>query len=223
MQKVNILIIDDHPQIVESYKLAFSKITQDGGLYKFKIVEANTIDEALAIITETQNSFFDIIVLDIKLPKSANNQFLSGEDLGIEIRKIAPNSKIMVATTYNDNHRINNIFRSIDPEGFLIKNDLKLKALINAIEDILDGVPAYSKTVKILLRKFASNDISLDKSDRHILYHISMGVKMGDLPKIIPLSMSSIERRKRELKLAFGIENGDDRDLIEVAKEKGFL
>jgi DNA-binding NarL/FixJ family response regulator len=223
MKNINVLIIDDHPQIAQSFKFALSKVAKDNSNYDFIISEATTIDEAHKLVIENKDAFFDLIFLDIKLPKSENGRLLSGEDLGIEIRKHAPKTKIVVATTYNDNHRINNIFRSIDPEGLLIKNDLTPKALTNAIEEVLEDIPAYSKTVKKLLRKYATNDISLDQIDRQILYQLSIGTKMVDLPKIISMSLGGIERRKRQLKEAFYVSKQDDKALVEIAKEKGFI
>jgi hypothetical protein len=46
---------------------------------------------------------------------------------------------------------------------------------------------------------------------------------MKDLPKILPLSIAGIEKRKRNLKVIFDVEGQDDKALIMVAKEKGFI
>jgi DNA-binding NarL/FixJ family response regulator len=223
MQKLNILIIDDHPQIAESFKLALLKIAKNDSRYDFIISEAVSIDKSYSLIKQKRKSFFDLIFLDIKLPKSKDAKLLSGEDLGLEIRKHSPDSKIIVATTYNDNHRINNIFKNLNPEGLLIKNDLTPKVLIHAIEEALEGIPAYTKTVKRLLRTLASNDVSLDYVDRQILYQLSIGTKMVDLPDIIPMSIGGIERRKRQIKEAFDVSKQDDKVLLAIAKEKGFI
>ena len=58
----------------------------------------------------------------------------------------------MVVTTFNDNYRINNIFKNINPDGFLIKNDLNPDELILAIESIINNTPHYSETVIQLMR-----------------------------------------------------------------------
>ncbi|NRR93128.1 response regulator transcription factor [Winogradskyella undariae] len=223
MENLNILIVDDHPQIAESFKLAFEKIAKGGNRYDFTITEVTTIDSANNLILQSKDFYFDVILLDIKLPKSSDNKLLSGEDLGLEIRKHAPKSKIVVATTYNDNHRINNIFKSLNPEGLLIKNDLTPKALVNAIEEVLEDIPAYTKTVKRLLRKLATNDISIDYIDRQLLYQLSIGTKMIELPDILNMSIGGIERRKRQLKDVFDVSGGEDKVLIAIAKEKGFI
>lgn len=222
MKNISVLIVEDHPQIAQSYKLALSKIAKTDDTYNFKIDEATTIDRAKTLL-ETKKPSYEIIFLDIKLPQSKDRLLLSGEDLGFYIKEHFPSSKIIVATTYNDNHRINTIFKNLDPEGLLIKNDLTTRALINAIEDVLEDIPAYSKTVKRYLRKLVQNDLNIDQLDRQILHHLSNGEKMVNLPNLIPMSIGGIEKRKRLLKDAFGISGEDDRVLISKAREKGFI
>ncbi|WP_044401654.1 response regulator [Lacinutrix sp. Hel_I_90] len=221
MTTINVLIIDDHPIIADAYKSALMKISRDDDQYEFSIFEANTIDKALLELSKKIT--FDLIFLDIKLPKSKDNKFLSGEDLGLEIRRVSPKSKIIVATTYNDNYRLNNILKSVNPDGFIIKNDITPNELVSAIEIVLDKPPYYSKTVLQLLRKQFANNFNLDKIDRQILFELSKGTKMVDLPNKIPMSIGGIERRKRQLKEVFGIIKEEDKVLVQMAKEKGFV
>ncbi|GAB5566068.1 MAG: response regulator transcription factor [Winogradskyella sp.] len=222
MNTYSVLIIDDHPQIIESFTMAFKRFSNDNQV-DFKITEASTIDRAYDLITQSKKLSFDIVVLDIKLPESKIKKLLSGEDLGLEIRKHTPETKIIIATTYNDNYRINSILLSINPEGFLVKNDLTSKTILTAIDEVINDIPAYSPTVKKLLRNLTSNDFTLDQIDRQILHELSIGSKMVDLPKIIAMSIGGIERRKRRLKEIFNVYDKDDRALIEIAKEKGFI
>lgn len=223
MKPINVLIIDDHPIIADAYKAAMLKISKNNDDYVFKIKEAGSIDAATHELSKKTISTFDIIFLDIKLPKSKDGLLLSGEDLGLEIRRITPQSKIIVATTYNDNYRLNNILKSINPDGFLIKNDISSGELVEAIETVIHNPPHYSKTILQLLRKHITNDFILDKIDRQLLYELSIGTKMGDLPNVIPMSIGGIERRKRQLKEAFDVSKQNDKALVEIAKQKGFI
>ena len=105
----------------------------------------------------------------------------------------------------------------------MIKNDLTEKELFSAINGLLEGYPYYSKTVLQLMRTAMNQDYYLDEIDRKILYEISIGTKMKNLPKILPLSIAGIEKRKRNLKILFDVEKEGDKGLILAAKEKGFL
>jgi len=223
-KRYNVLIIDDHPLILEAYKTALLKVSLTSKKLKFKIETANTIDTAYQKIYESsKNNEIDIIFLDIKLPPSLDKSMLSGEDLGIKINQLLPDTKIIISTTFNDNFRIHSIFKSVNPDGFLIKNDISTHELILAIQTVINNPPYYSKTVLKLLRQQVSADFLLDKVDRQLLYELSIGTKMKDLPDILPLSIGAIEKRKRHLKELFEISSQDDRDLILVAKEKGFI
>ncbi|MFD0964816.1 response regulator [Pseudofulvibacter geojedonensis] len=221
MKTYTVLIIDDHPIIAEAYKFALNKLSLDSKELDFSVEMLTNCDDVLDYI-KTQKTA-DLIFLDMKLPPSLDGKFLSGEDLGIELREKLPEARIIVSTTYNDNYRVNNILKSINPEGFLVKNDITPKDLMAAIKTILDDTPYYSQTVLKLLRTHVNHDFFLDKIDRQLLYELSLGTKMVDLPKILPLSLSGVERRKRQIKEIFDIQKEPDRVLVAMAKEKGFI
>ncbi|AXP80666.1 Oxygen regulatory protein NreC [Mariniflexile rhizosphaerae] len=224
MNEYNVLIIEDHPLITEAYKKAFSQISLKNPKLNFIISTANNCDTAYLKIKEaSKRQGLDIVFLDIKLPPSQKGVILSGEDLGLKIIELLPNSKIIVSTTFNDNYRMNSIFKNLNPEGFLIKNDLNPKELVLAIESIIEGNSYYSKSVIELMRKLTANDFLIDAIDRKLLYELSKGTKMSQLPDIIPLSISALEKRKRVLKEIFDLTDKEDRDLFRIAEEKGFI
>ncbi|MCB7481413.1 response regulator [Christiangramia sediminis] len=223
MKQFKVLIIDDHPLIASAYQQALEEVFNESD-FELDILFATSIDEAYDIIEDSATfDKIDIIFLDIRLPKGKHLKILSGEDLGIIIRKKYPKKKLVIATTFNDNYRIHSILKNIDPDGFLVKNDLTPAELVCAIKVLLSEPPFYSKTVLKMLRKQISDEALLDNTDRRLLYEISIGTKMKELPNILPLSKAGIERRKRNLKLVFEVESGSDRDLVFQAKERGFI
>ena len=225
MSKIyNVLIVDDHPIIADAYKSAFDYISSEDVELEFNISIVNNSDDAIETITKaSKTNGIDIVFLDISLPPSTDGKILSGEDIGIKIRQMIPNCKIIIATTFNDNYRIQVILKNVNPDGFLIKNDVNKEELVNSIKSILADTPYYSKSVLELFRKQSSIDYKLDKIDRQLLYEMSIGTKMKDLPKIIPMSMTGLEKRKKHLKVLFEVKENDDRELILKAKEKGFI
>jgi len=221
MHKHSVLIIDDHPLIAEVYESALLNTSSKNNARNFSITIVDTCDKAIEKIRKA--TAIDLVFLDISLPISSDGSFLSGEDIGIAIRKRHPNTKIIVSTTYNDNYRVHNILKSINPEGFLIKNDFNRKDLVAAITAVLEGKPFYSITVLNLLRAHLNLDFFVDKIDRDILYELSIGTKTIDLTNVIPLSKGGIDSRKRKLKEMFDIVNESDKTLVQLAKEKGFI
>lgn len=225
MKKVyKVLLIDDHPIILEVYKMALKNASLVIENASFEIETAQNSDIALQkIAIASKSDGFDIVFLDIKLPASADGKVLSGEDIGVRINEMLPNSKIIISTTFNDNYRVQNILKNVNPDGFLIKNDIDTDELIEAIKTVIFDPPYYSKSVIKLLRKQISSDYLLDKIDRQLLHELSIGTKMKDLPDVLPMSIAGIEKRKRQLKEMFNVPDKEDRELIIKAKEKGFI
>ncbi|WP_452603051.1 response regulator [Pontimicrobium sp. MEBiC06410] len=224
-KKHTVLIIEDHPLIAEAYKQAFKTIENNKENMFFEIIEAKNCEIAKTIIDDykAKDKTIDIAFLDIMLTQSNNAKIVSGEDLGVIIRDLMKETKIIVSTFLNNNYRIHNIIKNINPEGFLIKNDIDTKNLIEAINRVITNPPYYSNTVIEILRKNVSSKIMLDDIDRKILYELSIGSKMKELPNVIPLSKAGIEKRKRALYSVFNIKENSDRQLIIEAKKSGFI
>ncbi|WP_435262477.1 response regulator [Tenacibaculum sp. nBUS_03] len=224
-KQLTALIIDDHPLISEAYKSAFQYIESQEHEYRFEIHVKHNCDDACTIIKEYSRlkNTIDVIFLDMRLPASKDGTILSGEDLGLKINQLLPDSKIIVSTTFNDNFRVHSILRNINPDGFLVKNDITPQELVTAIKEVITAPPYYSKTVMKLIRNQISSDYVLDDIDRKILYELSIGNRMKKLPEVIPLSFAGIQKRKRQLAKVFDVDGNDDRELILVARDKGFL
>ncbi|MGK0446835.1 MAG: DNA-binding NarL/FixJ family response regulator [Polaribacter sp.] len=162
-------------------------------------------------------------MLDISLPAAPDLKINSGEDLGLILRQQLPNTKILVCTFYDDTYRLSQIQKLINPEGFICKNDLGFMGFVKAFESLLSNNNMYSQTVINALRDKSQVKIVLDDLDKLILIELANGSKMKDLLQIIPLSKSAIDKRIRLLKQKFNIISNSNRDLVLVARAKGFI
>lgn len=222
MQHINILMVDDHPIIIEGYQNTLMATKKDD--QTLLIDTANSCDAANQLMHKAANEKpYDICFFDISLPSSADGTINSGEDLAKIAREILPNAKIVILTMFNESYRIHNIIKEISPDGFLIKSDLTSSELAEAFQHILNSPPYYSSTVSNYLRKSVTSDIYVDEINRKILHLLSQGIKTRSLKEHIDLSMSAIEKRKKQLKLLFSVEDGKDETLLEEARNKGFL
>jgi DNA-binding NarL/FixJ family response regulator len=222
--EIHILMVDDHKMTLVGYSSALDILNKEDSPYTFLIHHATTFAEALHEINETFNYRpLDLVFLDIQLPKHSDEKYQTGEDLGMEIRKRFPNTKIIVITTFDNNLLIQNLLESINPEGLMIKSDVTPSNFPQAVLDVMEDPPYYSKTVTKFLRKQQLTKFHLDRWDRLMLYYISIGTFTKDLPNYIPLSIAGIEKRKKRLKEIFDVEDGNDIDLVMRAREKGFI
>jgi DNA-binding NarL/FixJ family response regulator len=221
-QHIKILMVDDHPMIIEGYQNTIMATKKDYQILHIDI--ATTCDMANDFMKKSLNTkSYDLLFFDIKLPPSRDGLITSGEDLAKISRKLLPNAKVIILTMFNEALRIHNIIKQINPEGLLIKSDLTSSELAEAFQIILTRPPYYSSTVSELLNKAVRSDIIIDDINRKILHLLSQGVKTNTLIDYINMSMSGIEKRKKHLKLLFDVEDGKDETLLNAARKKGFL
>ena len=220
---IHILMIDDHPMIIEGYQNTLLFTKKDNQNLEIDI--ANNCDEAIYYMEKSLKigKPYDLLFVDISLPPSKDGSMSSGEDLAVHARTILPKAKIVILTMFNESYRIHNIIKTIDPEGFLIKSDLTSNELASAFQAVLHNPPFYSGTVSSYMRKTISSDIYVDKKNRKILHLLSQGVKTKNLAEHLDLSLSAVEKRKKQLKELFLVEDGEDETLINEAKKKGFI
>lgn len=222
-EKIKILMIDDHPMIIEGYQntLLFSKKDNQ----EIDIDIANNCDQAVSFMNKSVQLEipYNVLFVDISLPPSSDGTMSSGEDLAEYARKVLPDAKIIILTMFNESFRIHNIIKTIDPEGFLIKSDLTSKELASAFQAVLNNPPFYSGTVNSHIRKTITSDIVIDDKNRKILYLLSQGVKTKNLAAHLDISLSAIEKRKKQLREIFEVQDGQDETLIQEARNKGFV
>ena len=219
--KKNILIVDDHPFIIEGYKNAITRYNTDQ--YDFNIAQAKDCKSAYEIIMNTDFHAFDIAFLDISMPAYDEKEIFSGEDLAKLIMEHIPNCKIILLTMYTELLKIKTIIRTINPSGLIIKNDLTFDELLFAFDKVIKNEKYYSQSVEKMLTESTFNSIEIDEFDKQILFHLSKGTKTDEIPHYIPISAIAIERRKANMKELLKITSDSDEELINEAKKEGLF
>jgi DNA-binding NarL/FixJ family response regulator len=218
---MNIVIVDDHPFIIEGYKNAINSYGGSG--YEFNITQANDCKSAYDIITNPAIEPFDIAFFDISMPAYEEKGIHSGEDLAMLIKEVMPTCKVILLTMHTELLKINSILKNINPNGLIIKNDLTFDELLVAFDKILKNDNYYSQTVVKLISQSQNDSFDIDPFDKQILYHLSKGVKTKDIPSYVPLSLSAVEKRKLNLKEMLDVKGSSDVELITEAKHKGLI
>ena len=219
--KNNILIVDDHPFIIEGYKNAIKRYHPEQ--YDFYIDQAKDCQAAYNIITNPDTPKFDIAFLDISMPTFAEKNIYFGEDLAKLLSQYMPNCKIILLTMFTELLNIKTIINTINPCGLIIKNDLTFDELLYAFDKVLKNHRYYSESVLKMLNQSEDNIIQIDQFDKQILFHLSKGTKIDEITQYIPISLVEIERRKLNLKELLKIQGASDRDLVQEAKKLGLL
>lgn len=219
--KKNILIVDDHPFIIEGYKNAITRYHPDQ--YEFIISQAHDCKSGYDLIQDEQSPEFDIAFLDISMPSYEEKDIFSGEDLARLILKKMPGCKVILLTMYTELLKIKTIIRTIQPNGLVIKNDLTFDELLFALDKVMKNDKYYSQSVQKILNQSPHNLIEIDEFDKQILFHLSKGTLVEDMPQYIPISLNAIEKRKLSLKELLKVKSGSDEELLKEAKSKGLF
>jgi two-component system, NarL family, nitrate/nitrite response regulator NarL len=123
MQKIKLLLADDHHLFLEGIK---SLLAEEAGL-EIVTVASNGRE----VIDQLEKFPIDICILDINMPE------LNGIETATEIKKLYPGLKIIILTTYNDKAFIESML-TIGVEGYVMKHVTKLE-LVKAIQKNLAG------------------------------------------------------------------------------------
>ena len=121
-----ILVVDDEPDVTYTIK----NILEDNG---FKVDEFN--DPILAL-NNYQVNFYDLVILDIKMPK------MDGFELYIKIREQDPKAKICfltAITTFNEDFRKTRLAlgKTIN-EDYFIQKPVEMEDLVKKLTSIMN-------------------------------------------------------------------------------------
>lgn len=224
MQKLNILIVDDHPMTINGYINVLSDEKVDG--YELNFTKALDCKEAYELIQESENTGnrFDIAYLDLSLPPYPEKNVFSGLDLGTLMRKIMPDCTIIILTMHSEATLVDRIIKEINPQGILCKSDIDIDEFLNAFKIIFSGDTYLSNKIVKSLKEKVFDNYNLDNYDKQILMRLSEGILTKNIPNYVPLSLSAIEKRKARMKnMLLQGKGGDDYELIETIKRMGVL
>lgn len=223
LTNLRVLIVEDHALMQDAIKNVFKKLSGYQNKYSFTMETASNCKEAYEKISQT-NNFYDLILLDIQLTPYPSKKLFSGEDIGLWIKQtLHLSSKIIVITIIKDNFRVQNIIKSINPDGFLVKEDITPESLLDALKKIFKSPPYYSESIAIANQKVISSNIFITPKERQLLYELSQGAKVKELIEILGRSKSYIQKYKARLMDVFDVSDNSTRELIQKAKEQGFL
>lgn len=215
---INILIVDDHPLMVEAYKSILQSVYSDENLVVKVAYNAKSAYNQLV-----GNASFDIVFLDFALPPYEAEKIFSGEDLAHLLRKRLPDTKIMMLTSHVEAFTIYQISKKIVPEGLLVKSDFNPEELLRAFKIVSDGGIYYSHSAKAAITEVGKNQSALDSYDRRIISLLAKGIKTKNLPDHLNITLSAIDKRKAAIKEFFEIDKGNDEDIIREAKKRGLI
>ncbi len=219
-QNVNVLIVDDHPFIIQGYKNVIRLYPNKK--IEFTFFEAIDCQSGYEMILNSEIKF-DLAFLDISMPSYPEKEIHTGEDIAKLLIKEMPDCKTFLLTMHSESLKVQSIIDEIDPYGLVIKNDLTFDSMILGLGAVMKGEKYYSNSVIRFLNNQQKEKIYVDVIDRQILHYLNKGIKYDDIPLYFTISSSNVKIRIEKMKELLGMIGSSDIEFAKAAKERGML
>lgn len=190
MEKITILITDDHRLLRETWGLVLNSNPE------FSVVaECENAEEA---IETAKNLRPDIVIMDINLPG------MNGIETTEQIRKYSPGSKILGVSLHRQPEYARKMMKA-GAAGYLTKNSSK-EELFLAVEEIHAGRKYICEDIKnILSAQVLHEDITnnglntLSGREIEIIVEIKKGLSSKEISGVLNISSKTVEVHRHNI------------------------
>lgn len=218
---LNFLLVDDHPLQTDAYQAILNLVKKD---WHLTFQHAHSCQEVYEFATSyPMRNEIDFVLLDLNLPPYPEKNLASGYDLAALINQEMPQAKIVFLTSHFEAFLLYDLYQAYLPAGILVKSDFTGEQLEAHFIDLLKGNKIYSPSFFEARKKINDTEILLDSYNRKIISYLAKGYPSKDLPELIGLSTSSIDKRKASLKIFFNTEKQKDNYMILEARKMGLI
>lgn len=217
--KIKILVVDDHPLMIDGIINALKKHDQ------YEVSYCNTCDDAYKKLKENT---FDVLFTDLSFENLNDESELDGGEA--LIRKVKSDEipvKIGVVTGHTETNRVFNVINNLSPNAYILKSHCSGDELHFAVQQMLKNMPFYTHEIhqKILKRNIVQ--IQMDEVAIQILKELPKQSKIVNLEGKIRKSdgnfmkIRAIENKLANLRIDLNAKNNTD--LVLKAKELGII
>jgi len=189
---MNVLVVDDHQQILETIQNILNACP-DVGI-------TDTFCDGLSAYANLSRQLYEICIVDLRLPR------MDGFALIKEIREANPDVKIIINTMCEELWDVKRILE-LDVEGIVIKTS-SLSHLKEAIDAILAGKKYHCPKFRQLVKQQDSDAyLNLSQREIEILTAIGEGLTTEEISKLLSLSENTVESVRKRLLLKMDARN----------------
>lgn len=193
MDKIKILVVDDHPMVLEGMRSMLMQI-------EFVTV-AGIVSNAYAAMEHIKLTPPDIVITDINMPE------ISGIELTLKIKKEFPAVRIIAMSTFKERSYISQMIQN-GASGYLVKSASKAE-IEEAILSVYEGKLYMSLDVNLSSadQQDLKNIPTLSTREKEVLLLIADGFTNPQIAAKLFISLHTVDSHRKNLLTKFGINN----------------
>ncbi|MDJ1469657.1 response regulator transcription factor [Xanthocytophaga flava] len=195
MSVISVIIVDDHPIVVEGLRSLLQ--------HKPEITILNSFINGKDVLPYLSEHPADVVLLDINLPD------ISGIELCRQIKQTYPQTKVLALSNHSEHSMIAQMLQS-GASGYLLKN-APADELLKAIEEVtVKTVFLSSEVQKVLLDAYSNTQDTipvLTRRELEILKWLADGHTTNAIADKLFISPLTVETHRRNLMQKFEVNN----------------
>ncbi|GAC1453378.1 MAG: response regulator transcription factor [Chitinophagaceae bacterium] len=198
MEKITILIADDHKLIRETWTYILNSDE------RFEVVaECGDAEQAVELAKELSPN---IILMDINMPP------FNGFEATEQIRKVSPDSKIIGVSMHSQPAYAKRMLQA-GARGYVTKNSSK-EEMFNAITEVYNGNKYICDEIKTIISDQLLDDNhdtpsvnSLTEREMQIIHHIREGHSSKEIASQLEISLKTVEVHRHNILKKLKLKN----------------
>lgn len=193
MEKIKVLVVDDHPMVLEGMKTMLAQIN----FVHLTGLAANAF-EAMDKMKQDEPQ---IVITDINMPE------VSGIELTAKIKKEYPKASIIAMSTFKERSYISQMIQQ-GAAGYLVKSASK-EEIEEAILSVHEGKLYLSLDLNMTSteQKEIKNVPVLSTREKEVLQLIADGFTNPQIAEKLFLSLHTVDSHRKNLLTKFGVNN----------------
>ncbi|CAL2090758.1 Response regulator transcription factor [Tenacibaculum sp. 190524A02b] len=201
MEKITIVLVDDHTLFLEGLKAALKP-------YNFIEIVAtfNTANKALNFL---KKETIDLVITDISMPELNGIEFIK------KLKKQNSTIKVIAISMFKPVHFEENFY-----DGYLLK-DAEIKTLVNAIKSVVYEDTSYFSPSISSSNELAFSSKIVTKREKEVINLIAQEFTVDEIAEALFLSRHTVETHKKNIFLKLQVKS--NAGLIQKAIQLGVL
>jgi two-component system, NarL family, nitrate/nitrite response regulator NarL len=191
MEKIQVLIVDDHPMVIEGMRSLLSNLDFVG--------IAGTAANAFEAVALFKTRPVDVAIVDINLPD------VNGIELTAKIVKEFPRVKVLAMSTFKERSYISRMIQS-GASGYLIKS-ASADEIAEAVLTAYEGKLYLSLDVNAIDRSVTAEPPILSRREKEVLEHIAEGLTSPQIAEKLFISLHTVDTHRKNILTKFNVNN----------------